>query len=125
MCKPAWVLMQCLNAGHARAQEAGGSEEAIQLAVARAHERMLAAEFAESQAAGLPGGGRGGQAGPRGGGGPSQGSRAAGQAQGAQLRALDAAEREGSPAQLVLPTSEVCMVSNAALRMPLVQLSRV
>lgn len=35
-------------------QEAGGSDEAIQLAVALAHERMLAAEFAESQQAAAP-----------------------------------------------------------------------
>ena len=77
-------------------QEAGGSENDIQLAVARAHERMLQAELAESQAP-AP------QAGPsdpqqpqpppaRGGRAPAEGSRAASSRQAAQVRALNRQE---------------------------------
>jgi hypothetical protein len=75
-------------------QEAGGSEEDIQLAVARAHERMLQAELAESQAPAA-------QAGPsepqqqqpaRGGRPPPDGSRAASSRQAEQVRALNRLE---------------------------------
>ena len=75
-------------------QEAGGSEEDIQLAVARAHERMLQAELAESQAPAA-------QAGPsepqqqqpaRGGRPPPDGSRAASSRQAEQVRVLNRLE---------------------------------
>ncbi|KAK9915369.1 hypothetical protein WJX75_008121 [Coccomyxa subellipsoidea] len=83
-----------LTAAAWQSQEAGGSEEDIQLAVARAHERMLQAELAESQAPAA-------QAGPsepqqqqpaRGGRPPPDGSRAASSRQAEQVRALNRLE---------------------------------
>lgn len=72
-------------------QEEGGSDEAIALAVARAHERMMQADLAEAQAAVEQR--RADRPNYRAAAQPAAGSHAAGRSQTQQLQALSRAEQ--------------------------------